>query len=339
MKKPFLLVLLIVLFSGNLIASKSIVVTQKTIKIESQKEDVFYFGFAAGDQLTLNFETMDGKELTELEIMELNGAVLFKDYKSKKIKNSAFKILKTGILKFRLLNSASGGRVCKIKIQRAPASKATQQFNTTVYWKQVFDTSYTMREEKYLIKKDTGIINITEQLAKVHSKGNPNGSRTSLNFALPDYTVAWSYYIGVEQEGQVAFKKAMTELTLKAAPILLKFPEYGPLAALALGGISYLSYLKSGEEIDYYIVTPENEKLFSESKPFKNIKVGKVINDFSRMITPLSGMHYVCLYNDNMVKSLSVYVRITAIVVYDQWGKMPMRSMNVTSRQEAYLKN
>ena len=129
-------------------------VAENTLKVGALGEEIFYYGFAEGDQLIFNFEEINGKELKELEIIELPGSSKFMDYKTKKIENKTINITETGVYKFRFANSAIGGRICKCKIQRVPASETTKKFNSSVYWKTVHDTTYTTEQEKYLVKRE-----------------------------------------------------------------------------------------------------------------------------------------------------------------------------------------
>jgi len=314
-------------------------IAESTLKVSAFGEEVFYYGLAEGDQLIFNFEEVNGKELKELEITELPSSSKFMDYKTKKVENKTLTITKTGIYKFRFANSALTGRICKFKIQRIPANETTKKFNTNVYWKDIFDTTYTMEQERYLVKADTIISNLTDQVAKVHSVGNVNGNRTSFNFTIPENTIAWSYYIGVDQAGMQAFEKATKDLSKSVCPILFRMPGYGPMAALALGGVSYLSQIQSGEDIDFYIVDNNNVNLFLQNQQFSYIRKGKVVNDYSKMAAPLYGMYNMCLSNDNAVLGVDVLVKITAVIVNKQWGNRQVQKMHIASRQEAYLKN
>ncbi|MFZ5551618.1 MAG: hypothetical protein ACOZCO_00775 [Bacteroidota bacterium] len=337
MKKIIVITLTTVTLSSfQFFEQETVDVAESTLKIAGLGEEVFYYGFAEGDQIIFNFEEVNGKELKEVEIIELPSSSKFMDYKTKKIVNKTFNITTTGIYKFRFSNSAIGGRICKFKIQRVPASEITKNFNTNVYWKTVYDTTYTTVQEKYLVKSDTTVSNITDQVAKVHSQGNLNGNITTFNFTLPDNTVKWSYYIGVDQEGQKAYEDATKQLAKSAAPLLAKI---SPLTSLMLSGISYIARLQSGEDIDFYIVDNNNVNLFTSGLTFNYYKKGKVINDYSIMTAPIKGMYHVCLYNDNAITGVNVTVKITAIVVTEQWGTRPKQIMHVHSHQEAYLKN
>ena len=320
-------------------AQTPIDVTESTLKINSFGDEVYYCGFAEGDQVIFNFEEVNGKELKEVEIIEMPSTSKFMDYKTTSISNKTLTITKTGIYKFRFANSAASGRICKYKIQRIPASEATKNFNTSVYYKTIHDTTFTTEQEKYLVKTDTIITNLTDQVAAVHSAGNANGNKTSLNFTLPKNTFAWSYYIGVDQSGQAAYNNAVKNITEKASPILSKLPGYGPLAALALGGTSFLTTIQTGEDIDYYIIPSADMNYYMAGQQFHYVKKGKVINDFAHMTTPITGMYHVCLSNDNAITGVTVVVKVTAISKNEIWGTRPIQKMHVSSREEAYLKN
>ncbi|MCW3104459.1 MAG: hypothetical protein JWO09_2899 [Bacteroidetes bacterium] len=314
-------------------------VAESTLKVSGLSEEIFYYGFSEGDQLIFSFEELNRKELKEIEIIELPASSKFMDYKTARIDNKTITITNTGIYKFRFSNSALTGRICKFKIQRIPADQS-KKFNTNVYWKTVYDTTYTTVQEKYLIKSDTIINNITDQVAKVHSQGNMDGNKSYFNFSLPPNTISWSYYIGVDQGGMQAYQNATALLAKNAGPIASKLPGYGPLASLALGGASYIAQLQSGEDIDFWIVQGDNANLWQSDQQFYYIKKGKVLNDYSRMLSPLKGNNlFVCLSNDNAITGVQVTVKITAISVNEEWGLRPIQKMHISSKQVAYLKN
>lgn len=340
MYKNFILFALLFLFNCySIFGQTPIDVAEGTLKVGALGNEVFYYGFCEGDQLIFNFTEINGKELKEIEIVELPSSSKFMDYNTKKIENKIIPITRTGIYKFGFSNSSLGGRVCKFKIQRIPGDEIAKNFNTSVYWKTIYDTTYYSLPEKYLVSSDTVIHNLTDQIAKVHSVGNANGNKTTTNFKLPENTISWSYYIGVAQAGADAYQKSTTDLVKFASPVVSKIPGYGPLAALALGGISYLTKIQAGEDIDFYIVEGDNVNLFLGGKPFYYVKKGKVINDFSTMETKFNGSYHVCLSNDNSVTGVNVTVKITAIQVNEVWDYKQVKKMLIKSRQEAYLKD
>src|SRR5882672_10883408 len=147
-KPSFILLFTVTLLSlPGLRAQTPIDVAESTLKVGAFGEEFFVYGFAEGDQLIFNFEEANGKELKELEILELPSTSRFMEYKAKKIENKTLRIPKTGIYKFRFSNGGIGVRLCKYKIQRIPATPTTQKFDPTVYWHTIPDTTYTTIEE------------------------------------------------------------------------------------------------------------------------------------------------------------------------------------------------
>ena len=157
-KKYFLSLMVYGLLSVVVVyGQKPIDVAESSIKVGIKGEEMIYFGFAEGDQLIFSFEEASGKEMKEVEIVETPYSSKFMEYKTSKIDNKVIKIAKTGIYKFRFANSALLPRVCKYKIQRIPASPATQNFNTTVYFDEYNDTTYTNEVETFIDRSDTVI--------------------------------------------------------------------------------------------------------------------------------------------------------------------------------------
>lgn len=321
------------------VTPNKISVADLNLKVGSMQSEEFLYGFAKGDKIILSFTEETGKELKEIEVHKYSGSSKFQSFKISSISEKIIEVQETGIFVFRFSNGSISKRVCDIKLARIPAKEETAKFNTAVYWKTVYDTTYYTEDEKYLISKDTVIHNITDQTAKVHSSTNLNGNKTSFNFSLPRNTVSWSYYVGVNQAGQKALEDASAVLAEKAAPLVSKIPGYGPLAALALGSTSYITKLQSGEDIDFYIVDGNNVNLFLGGSAFRYYKKGKVINDFSKMSKPLKGSYHFCFMNDNAITGVTVVVKITAISVTENWGKRPVEKMKVDSREIPYLKN
>jgi hypothetical protein len=323
--------------------SQSLVeIAESTLKVAAFGEEIFYYGFAEGDKLIFEFKEVNGKELKEVEIIELPGSSKFMDYKTKKITNKTIEITRTGIYKFRFANSALGGRICKFKIQRLPASSTTQNFNSNVYWKTIYDTVYTPVQEKYLVRSDTVINNFKDQVAKISSQNAINGN-TNINivdFDLPPNTIAWSYYLGVGRESNQAYEKSKDEFVKSTGTQLASLAGYGPMAALALHGINTFSKVQGRDNVKYWFIADwENVELFKSGNTFIQYKQGDVINDASQMKYPLSGKVYVALLNDNMIEPIEVTVSLTAVQLNQSWGFRTVNRMKVSSRLEAYLKN
>ncbi len=337
MRKYFLL--LMIVFGCRMFGQKPIDVYESTVKIEENETQEYMCGLAEGDQLVFSFDAVKGGKPDKIEILEYPGSLKFSEYKTSKIDRKTITISNTGIYLFRFSNSTGGSKVCKYKVERIPANEQMARFNTTVYWKTVNDTSFYDAGLQTVTSLDTVVSNIADRVQNVHSSYNMKGNRVSFNFVLPPKTTAFSYYIGVNQAGSKAFMDATGSLLRSASPFVSKIPGYGPLAALALNGTSFLTTMVGGESVQYWITDAANAGLFNAGKPFKYIKQGNVVNDFSRITPPLKGEYFVCLQNDNKVQSIDVTVKITAVSLCERKISRPIRKFTVESRSVPYLKN
>ncbi len=340
--KKLAMSILALLLSAPMVFGQSIVeVAETTLKVNALGEEVFYYGFAEGDQLIFSYQELNGKELKELEILEFPSSSKFMDYKTKKIDSKILNISRTGIYQFRLTNSALSGRVCKIKIQRIPGSDLTKNFNSSVYWKGIQDTTFTAREERYLVRSDTTIHEVYSSNPQISSQTALNGNKNHqvVDFELPNNTVAWSFYIGTGNAGSTEYDNARSKF-ISAASSLSKIAGYGPLAALALTGVSYFNKIQGDDNVKYWFLNDmRSVNLFSTGQAFFQYKKGDVINEASRMTSPLQGKIYLGLLNDNTVEPIKVIIRVAAVQVVQQWALRTVQDMRVANRQEPYLKN
>lgn len=317
---------------------KPVDVAESSIKVGIKAEEEVYFGFAEGDKLIFSFEEANGKEMKEVEIVEMPSSSKFLEFKTSKIENKTVNVARTGIYKFRFANSAILPRVCKYKIQRIPAGATTQNFNTTVYFDEYNDTTYTNEIETFIDRSDTVISNFQDRTIKVNPLTAPGSSKVTFNFVLPDNTVSWSYYVSADKGGQQVYLEAAKSINVFSARAVEKFPKYGPLAAVAMNAPSYLTKLDTGQHINFWIVEDENAELFKNGEQFRFVKKGRGINEFSRM-EPGNKAFYFCLHNDYKDTPVTVTVKITAILINEKFMSEPVRRMHVTLKKGMHLKN
>jgi hypothetical protein len=266
------------------------------------------------------------------------GSSKFMDVKTSKIENKTITIPRTAIYKFRFANSAILPRLCKYKIQRIPASDATQNFNSTVYFDTYNDTSYSTEIENYISKADTIINNLQERNIKVNPTSAPGTSKATFNFMIPENAVRWSYYVTAEKTGQLLYQEAGKNLAASEATTVAKFPTYSPLAALALERQSNLTRIDSGMRINYWIVEDDNADLFMTGGQFRFIKKGRVVNDFGKM-DPGNRTFNFCFHNDYKDTPITVTVKITVIAVNETLASREVKRMYVTPKNGMHLKN
>jgi hypothetical protein len=319
-------------------SQQTIDIAESVVKVGIKGEEVVYYGFAEGDQLIFSFEEAGGKEMKEIEIIEMPANSRFMDVKITKIENKTISVPRTAIYKFRFANSALLPRSCKYKIQRIPASAATQKFNSTVYFDNYNDTSYVTEVESYLDRTDTIINNFQDRTVKVNPGTAPGSSKTTFNFTLPENTVAWSYYIYADKGGQQVYLDATKSINTNAGAVIEKFPKFGPLAAVAIEAPSYLAKLDTGQHINYWIVENENAELFQSGQQFRFLKKGKAINDFAKMEPGDRAFHF-CLHNDYKDVPVTVTVKITAILINEKLASRSIKKMHITTRNGPHLRN
>jgi hypothetical protein len=324
------------------IKSQNIIdVGENTMKVSAASEVIFYYGFAEGDKVIINLNEVNGKDLKEFEISLLNGNPVFMEYKTSKVSEKILHIPKTGIYKFRLANSnILSPRICKIKVQRIPENENSIEFNTTVYNRKVFDTIQTIHEERFLVKSDTTITEIESKTLKINSIMNANGNKQSVIFQIPENTISWSYYIGINQEGQKAYDDATKQLLSKSAPLLKGLVGSTPLGALALGLPSFLNQIQGGEDVTYFLIDADQKNAFDASHQFRYYKSGKIVNTFSRVSERSWPKNLAfCFENDNKITPIEVLLKITTVQVNEVWENRQVKRNNVVERTEMYLKN
>lgn len=306
-------------------------------------EEILYFAFCAGDKMIFSFEEVDNKELKEVEILEYPSTSKFMDYKTTKVEGKMIESVKTTIYKFRFYNSAVGGRVCKYKIIRIPASIETKNFNTTVYWKTLQDTTTYVEQEKYLAKTEMKQIMVIDQTAKVSSQNalNGNSNRNLVEFNMPENTIAWSYYIGVGTEGKNEYEAAKERFLNTSSKYVATIPGYGALGALALEGISVFNQALGEDNVKYRFITDaDNAMLFRQGQTYYQYKQGDVINDYQQMtINMQKGPHYLGLINDNIMDVIEVHIKIVAITKQNIYATRPVTKYNIRSYKVPYLRN
>ncbi|MBN8856739.1 MAG: hypothetical protein J0H29_00040 [Sphingobacteriales bacterium] len=337
MKTIFTLLTVLFTCSINALGQEPIDITDQTIKIGGFKEEELYFGFAAGDKIIFNFKEADNKQLKEVEIVEYPNSSKFSDYKTKLVENKAIAVTKQGVYVFRFKNSALGGRVCKIKIQRIPASEETRNFNPTVTWETKQETTYNTYTKDVIVGYDTTYIQKTKRVLvsteqkedlivdkpqRVHSTSNGKGSKTALFFTLPQNqislykttkVISWAYWVGVGEEANQAWKQNAASISNVVKGAATYFTT--PLGALAIGAITDLMIPKVGEDVYYAISDQTNKDLFLSGNQYRIFDEGKGIAGF-RKFTDQSicqGTYYVLLSNDNVVQGIDATVKVVAI--------------------------
>jgi hypothetical protein len=330
-------------------------VTERTVKIGANSEEVIYFGFAEGDQIIFSFNEVNGKELKEVEILEYPSTSKFSDYKTTKVENKIINVNKKAVYKFRFYNAhILSGRICKIKIQRIPANEQTKNFVTNVNWitkqdttwntytKDIiigYDTTFEQKTKKELVKSEQKEELIFDKPQRVHSISNSNGNKTNLFFTLPQNeittykttkVIAWAYWVGVGEEANQAWKKNSQTIgnIAKGAAAMFATPLGGAVADLMVPTI--------GEDVYYAVADKTNKDYFMAGYDYKVYDQGKGVAGYRKFTDTglCQGTYYILLSNDNVMQGIDATVKVIAIIETNIYEDKQYTEQKVTPKYE-----
>lgn len=313
-------------------------VTEQTIKIKGLSEEELYFGFATGDKMIFSFQEIDGKEIKEIEIIEFPENSKFSDYKTAQIEKKVISVFKQSIFKFRFKNTAITGRICKIKIQRIPASEDTKNFNSTVTWKNKQETTYktftkdvivgyedvyTQKTKRALVKTELSEDMFLDKSERIHSINNldyknlkyiqVNLPQNEISLYKTKKVISWAYWIGVGKEASEAWGKNVRTLKNFASGAVTIFGG-GPLTGIAIGAVSDLAMPTMGEDVAYWFIPDQyNAQLFVSRQTFMQFDKGKGIAAFGKNTGRTQGTFYIGLLNDNQFQGIDVNLKVSVI--------------------------
>ncbi len=368
LRKFIALVLIILLI--NSFGQTPITIYESVLKLGALSEENLYYSFQAGDNIVFDFEEINGKELKEIEIVELPSFSRYMDFQQTKIQNKLVYVNQKSVFQFRLKNGAITGRVCKIKIQRIPESAEKQSFNTGWEWDTKYDTAYIPYTQdslvgydslwtKEFVKEEIGSYLQEEDLlpggkpVTIKSSGilvhdNP---REFVEIRLPAniYTsnqtkkvVAWGFWFGVGvSSAELTFlnnKETIKNMVTTVAGIS------DPIAAFAIGAVANL-IIPSGDKLDpvrYAITDLYNKELFMKGNPnyiYYTNGFGK--GGTGRFTEPnmCQGVYYLCMKNENIHDRIDVIVKAVAVVEikdyqYVEYDRLKVSPRYVTRHKE-----
>lgn len=354
--KATLLCSVLLVLSLFCFSQQTIDVTEQTIKVAAMKTEEMYFGFAEGDQVIFNFTEADKKDLKEIEIVEWPNTSKFSDFKTSKIENKTLNIGHTSVYKFRFYNSAISGRVCRIKIQRIAANDKLRDFNTNVSWVNRQDTTWNSYTRDVIVGYDTSYEQVTKkELIKTEQreellfdkpqrvKAASGSDKTYLWFNLPSNTysvnqtstvVSWAYWIGVGDEANKAWQQNAKAISGLAKTTASYFTT--PLGAYAVGAITDMLIPKVGENVSYFVADEQNARSWLLSQRYLVYDQGNGVGGYKKFLDKrlCQGRFYICLYNDNILQAIDVYVKVAAIIQTDYYQDKTYTEQNVKPRYE-----
>lgn len=327
------------LLSKYVFSLEPILVTENTFKLNGEK--IMFFGFASGDKIIFDFEELEGKEVKEIEIIEMPQNTKVQDYKVIKLTNKTIDVYKKGLYAFRFKNSPLSKRICKVKIQRIPADESKVLFDTGWRYETLVDTTYIPYtvdsivgyEEKHYTEVVREFVEtkyeeheLFDNTVEIRAKGiiNNDNPREIITFNLPSFpydslnekrVVTWGFWLATYSvetfwdRNKDNFKKA----TSSVANYLIS-----PLGGYLTGLVVDLAVPseKQGNSVKYYITDAYNGDLFYKGLGFTYDYCGSGSGAKSKISNRRfsKDMLCMCLENPNLHYRINVTVKASAIV-------------------------
>jgi hypothetical protein len=340
MKQIYLLLLLA--FTTQLKAEiDPINVVDLNFRINAMSTHQMMYGFAEGDKIIINYSEERGKKLKNFEVIAYQGPKMYSDFNVITIDKKEITIQKTGIYIFNFENSSLARRICSFKVDRIPASEDLVAFNTTVRERTIIDTTYTVRQERYVKSEAYKVKEISKnQHFFVNSGSNAyfkgGKSRVALPFNLPSNTVKWYYTVSSFRDN------AMIESTSEQINLVSDLTKLIDNTGSLGFAIDQLGKPPGADYCDVYLLDHSNNSLFLNKNDFSHYSIGTRENMIAGNVevgNRFAEQMYLGIKNPDSSHGINVLVSIAAIVLEQEIDTREVKEPHVTRTKELYLDN
>lgn len=333
-------------------AQDTVSLTDATFLLKHNESESFFFGLTVGDKVVLIIEEEKGKEIGEVMVIEQPSNTIFSSVKENKVSKS-IKISRENVYEFKITNKNPFKKKYRVSIQRIPASKETENFNTAWKWKTIYDTTYQHYTEDSLVGHDTTnyiehqkvvkqkkleevvLMNRTEVVKSSGIIVNDN-PRTQIKIDIPNdintdllvkKTVKWAYWLGVGDNANAFWSKLPKAVSTSVGVA-------SPLAGVLAGTVTELAIPQGKDNVDYYITDADNSALFMAGKPFSCTQKG-LGSGGSSVFSVDSGnnrVFYINIKNPNIHDRINVLINASAWVETTEYEYQDIPKQKVTPK-------
>lgn len=336
MKKVLISLFVISSFFGlPVFAQTPITIIDTSFKLAILAEEIYYFGFAEGDQLVFSFEEQNGKDLKEVEIVEWPALSRFKEVKASSI-HKTLTIGSNSIYQFRFANSVLLYKICRLKIQRIP-KEANRNFNSTVYWRTVYDTTYRTIQPATAAAPYKTVSLIPPTIYHLQANLPENNPRLSVPVTLPDFTSEWYYQYAVTTDKRKS-ETLKSSLQL-AANLTQRISQAGGASFTA----DSLPVIAGTDSCRVYLLDQSNHQLFDSKQNFRHFREGTRENKNDGIVKiKIASFPNAFLGIRNHNPNAGIYVALEAVAIIEpeeRGQSAETQSVSVKTKEEPYLKN
>lgn len=323
---------------GSLPAQK--VIVDNSFFLTTDSTYVQYIGLKKGDVVNLKLKTEGKKELEEVHIVEYSTqSEVLKEFKPKLRYRKEITIYNTGVYLITLVNK-KGKKKVELELTRTPSDEK-DEFDPTVYWRNVVDSVPVQVEQQYLAL-DTVVVNDLIAPTKIALNGNlitpwkGGGVQTNYNIEVSENTTHWYYYFVVAKE-EATIDSIMRELPLQVR-VGMAMQEESELPNVPI--VKFVNEL-SGNAFANIVVL--NEK---QLKKMNKGKDGGYTAEYSRLnasaglvvVRDIKGKVGILVDNDMIFKNAFIYLEAFAVEKIQEFATRMVVQYNVTLRRIPYLK-
>jgi hypothetical protein len=278
------------------------------------------YGFAAGDEIIIDFATDNKKGTQQIEVMEYgNKSIVYSNKQFQTLDGIRIRVPRSNVYKFEFATNHLFDRSCKVCIRRIPVADSTKNFNCAVTWKTIYDTTFTVVEEKRKISSKYEPVTLQTPIDFFVNSGSNAAfkggkSRIALPIMLPANTVSWYYSFAATRNNNTV---QATKSTMKLFSELTRLiDQTGTLSF----GVNVLTQPPGANYCDIYLLDETNRA------PFLNKDEGKwrIFSEGSRE-NLMSGIvqvrncctgnnFYLGIKNPDSGYGIAVMIEIVAIV-------------------------
>jgi len=278
-----------------------------------------YYGFAAGDEIIIDFTTDNKKGTQQIEVTEFaSKSVVYSNREFKTLDGIKIKVPKTAVYKFEFFTNHIFDRQCKINIKRIPSADSTKNFNCNVTWKAVYDTTYAITEGKRKVSSKYQPVTLQTPIDFfVNSGSNADWkggkSRVALPIMLPENTVSWYYSFGATRNSDAV---QATKSTMKLFGQLTNLVDKTGMLSF---GIEALTAPPGADYCDIYLLDENSRDPFlNKEAGWQGFAEGSRENLMSGIVQVrkccTSKNFYLGIKNPSYTYGIAVMIEVVAIV-------------------------
>ena len=322
--------LVIVVLSFGLISSlnaqelKTTTIVNDTFEVTALKKNLSTYSFLAGDTIVIRVSEIEGKELHQFIIQDVNSAFQKIAKKQAVIEE---RIIVTADTDFNFIFNHKPSITAPLGFKRnihinivkeeyfVPEVIEVNDFVETVE----VTLSDTINQ---LVQSDTAfapVINEDFFLGSVIEPGKQ--TRKSIELTPVPGATYYVYWIGVGNQAKKDYEQVKVNMPLEWAALGI----IEPVDAFAMGKLRQMPIQPEGEDVFVAVVDVENKNSFQKKQSFQPRFQRQGVVTYGIIdgeLVPENAQTFICLANDNAVSPIDVSVKIIAVTINNTYEEI-----------------